>query len=176
MWAEGRLISSEYLAQQRHMHQQGIYGDSGKKWAKTVAALAKQYDCKTVLDYGCGVAGIKDRLNGTLEVSEYDPAIPGKDAHPYPADLVACVDVLEHIEPRFLGGVLDNIRAITQRVAFFVIATRAAGKTLPDGRNAHLIIKDPEWWKLQMLGRFNLLSQINHSEVEWRVVLEPIHG
>jgi hypothetical protein len=79
-------------------------------------------------------------------VFEYDPGIPGKDHLPKPADLVVCTDVLEHIEPELLDGVLRHLYLLAGRGAYLVIATRLARELLPDGRNAHLIVQEPPWW------------------------------
>ena len=58
-----------------------------------------------------------------------------------------CSDVLEHVEPEYLDNVLETIRSLTEKVAYFVIATSLDGtKTLPDGRDPHLIVEDGEWW------------------------------
>ena len=38
-----------------------------------------------------------------------------------------------------------SIRA--KKFVFFAISTRAAKKTLPDGRNAHLTVQSPDWWQ-----------------------------
>ena len=80
-------------------------------------------------------------------IREYDPAVPGKDAEPQPADLVICTDVLEHIEPDCLNDVLDHIRQVSLKYAFVNVSTRPAVKFLQDGRNAHLIIQPADWWR-----------------------------
>jgi len=134
------LITANYRDQQVQMHRRP-YGGSGWKWADRVQEL--RLPGESVLDYGCG--------QGTLgkhcpDILEYDPAIPGKDYPPDPAGLVVCTDVLEHVEPDCLKDVLKDLRRLTLRMAFVVIATRKANKTLPDGRNAHLIIQPPAWW------------------------------
>jgi predicted SAM-dependent methyltransferase len=81
-----------------------------------------------------------------MEVRYYDPAVHGRDEEPEPADLISCIDVLEHIEPEKLRAVLDHIHSLMERVGYFVIALRPAEKRLPDGRNAHLIIDNAHWW------------------------------
>jgi len=52
---------------------------------------------------------------------------------------------LEHVEPDRLGNVLDHIRRLSGKGCYIVIATRPAAAILPDGRNAHLIVKDADW-------------------------------
>jgi len=46
-----------------------------------------------------------------------DPAFPEYRAS-RPADLVCCLDVLEHIAPDYVSAVLTDFRAITQRFGF----------------------------------------------------------
>lgn len=146
------LISPGYVALQRELHArpQG-YGGKGKKWAETVVALVKRYDAISVLDYGCGQGSLKVQLQafremGAVRLSEYDPAIAGKDGPPDFADLVVCTDVLEHIEPERLSKVLEHVRMLARKAAFLVVALDPANKTLADGRNAHLILESPAWW------------------------------
>jgi 2-polyprenyl-3-methyl-5-hydroxy-6-metoxy-1,4-benzoquinol methylase len=74
------------------------------------------------------------------------------DAAPEPHDIVACTDVLEHIEPDCLDDVLKDIRRCTKKVAFLLIATRPAIKVLADGRNAHLIQQPYTWWRTSHRG------------------------
>ncbi len=78
---------------------------------------------------------------------EYDPAIPHKDTPPRPADFVVCIDVLEHIEPDYLDTVLEDLARCTLGVGYLVICTTKSIKTLPDGRNTHLIVQDEVWWR-----------------------------
>lgn len=149
-------ISPAYLDQQRALHAAPRgYGGKGSKWAAAVAALARAYQATSVLDYGCGQGSLGIALRAAplgLEVRDYDPAIPGKDGPPEPADLVVCTDVLEHIEPDRLDVVLTDLRRMARRVVFAVIATRPSNKTLPDGRNAHLILEDAAWWVTRLTG------------------------
>ncbi len=90
------------------------------------------------------------RSSSGWDVREYDPGIIGKDALPKPADLVIATDVLEHIEPELLGNVLEHIRSLARLGVFLNIATSPAREILPDGRNAHLIIRPPAWWREEL--------------------------
>lgn len=150
-----RLISDEYLLQQREMHSRPRgYGGGGYKWAVQVASLAGRIGAHTILDYGCGQGTLAPLLRGDFTVREYDPAIPSKCETPKAADIVVCTDVLEHVEPEHLNAVLENIRYLTLKAALLVIACRPANKLLADGRNAHLIIEPSAWW----IKRINALA------------------
>jgi hypothetical protein len=98
-----------------------------------------------MLDYGCGKGLLAKSLD--FPIWEYDPAIPGKDNPPNPADLVVCIDALEHIEPDYLSAVLFDLSRCVKKVGYFIINTKEAIKKLPDGRNTHLIVEGKEWWK-----------------------------
>ncbi|MHC4302579.1 MAG: hypothetical protein ACYS7Y_35410 [Planctomycetota bacterium] len=75
---------------------------------------------------------------------------------PAPAEMVACIDVLEHVEPDCLDAVMDHLEELTERLLFCTVHTGPAGKKLPDGRNAHLIQHPPEWWLPKFIERFHL--------------------
>lgn len=147
------LISAAYVEQNRKLHASAKYGVSGRLSCDDVKAFAEQLAAFGMLDYGAGQGTLKAALveagfKGPIE--EYDPAIKGKDGRPKPADLVTCTDVLEHCEPEKLEAVLAHIYSLTKVAAFFAIATRPATKTLPDGRNAHLIIEEPAFWRAKI--------------------------
>jgi len=116
--------------------------------------IAQLLNTRDILDYGCGQRTLEQALG--FPIRNYDPAIPGLDTPPEPADLVVCTDVLEHIEPECLDDVLDDLRRVTRKVGFFVIANRPAKKILPDGRNAHLIQEGIDWWRPRIAARFAL--------------------
>jgi hypothetical protein len=152
------LISAEYLKLQQEMHSRPEgYGGSGRKQAQRVLNFAKELQVPRILDYGCGRGTLKEalkRLGAKQDIIEYDPAIKGKNILPKPAELVVCTDVLEHIEPDKLDDVLKHLFALCKQAAYFVIATRPANKIMADGRNAHLLVRNPFWWvnKIESVG------------------------
>lgn len=154
------LITDNYREINRALHENEHYGRGGGGWHKTAKGLMCMYDTKDVLDYGCGKGRLNERLHG--QIKEYDPAIRGKDTPPEPADIVMCTDVLEHIEPECLYDVLLDLKRVTKKVGFYTIALREARKTLPDGRNAHLIVKDAKWW----LGMVREHFTIHHIDTD----------
>lgn len=161
------LISPEYLEQQKTLHLQDVsYGISGMSYASDIAGLIFNEGIATVLDYGCGKGTLKKALaNEDIDcvVTEYDPAIPGKDHDPEPAELVVCTDVLEHIEEDKLDNVLHHLRSKAMRFIAIVVSNRPALKSLPDGRNAHTIIRDGRWWE-ERLSKYMKIERSAYSE------------
>lgn len=160
-----KLISDQYVEQNKSLHGAGNFGVSGYKWAPTVGWIIHHHQIKHVLDYGAGQQTLKNALKERFEVRIdcYDPAIPGLATPPSSAELLTCTDVLEHIEPENIDNVLDHIRSIATRYVFLVIPTGPAAKTLPDGRNAHLIQQPVQWWLPKLISRFDLISLNNAS-------------
>lgn len=163
------LISPEYVQLNRELHETTTaYGKSSGKFVEPIIQLASKYDCADILDYGCGKGLLKQGIGS--KVREYDPAMGKLDKSP--ADLVVCTDVMEHIEPEFLDEVLDDLMALTKKVAFITVCHREAGKFLSDGRNAHLIIQPPAWWLPKFMDRFNLVKYDTLPKKTFLLVLE----
>jgi hypothetical protein len=133
------------------MHENPGYGVASIGWADYVRELIDELGATDILDYGCGKERLK-KFSGR-DMRGYDPAIPGLDEPPEPAELVFCIDVLEHIEPEFLDSVLDDLKRVVLDKAFITIDTIPAGKFLPDGRNAHLIQEKEGWWRPKIESR-----------------------
>lgn len=170
--AKPELISAEYRSLNSQLHEINLaYGVGGGKHADTVQKLAAGFKTQpSILDYGCGKGYLAKAL--PFPIWEYDPAIHEKSESPRPADLVVCTDVLEHIEPEKLLFVLDDLRRCVKAVGFFVIHTGPARKTLPDGRNTHLIQRDKAWWKAK-LSKFFTVGQMTLVGPELYTVVGP---
>lgn len=138
------------------MHETPEYGTNGHRFVRHVVEIAKILNTRDILDYGCGKRTLEEALG--YPIKNYDPCIAGLDTEPEPADLVVCSDVLEHIEPDFLDAVLDDLARVTKQTIYMVIDTGEARKTLPDGRNAHLIQEGAAWWIPKIIARFELYS------------------
>ena len=152
------MISPEYLAEQQRLHENPKYGVASTLFAPIVAQLIRENGWHSVHDYGAGKRRLKEALDGfgvKVEYSAYDPVFP-EYGSPQPADLVCCIDVLEHIEPDHLDAVLDDLQRITT-IGFLTIHTGAALKVLSDGRNAHLIQKPSSWWLPKLCERFEIV-------------------
>ena len=147
------LITPEYREMNAKLHERADYGISGEKWAPLVKEILRQDSYSSILDYGCGKRTLEKALG--FPIQNYDPCIPGLERKD-PADLVVCTDVLEHIEPECIDAVLDDLRAHTRKTAFLVIATKPANKTLPDGRNAHILQRPYQWWLPKLWERWEM--------------------
>lgn len=168
---KAELISGEYRELNARLHRENLaYGVGGDKHAKTVVKFAERIKTKDILDYGCG----KGRLQRALpfHIAEYDPAIPGKEESPKPADLVICTDVLEHIEPEKLFFVLSDLARCVRLAGYFTIHMGPAQKVLADGRNAHLIQKGRKWWE-HKLRQFFRVGKVFEVGPELHVLVGP---
>lgn len=152
-------ISEEYRVEQQKLHATENYGVASSKYAELVRTLLDFGECGSLSDYGAGRCNLKRALGdkaSSLDYRPYDPAFP-EYGEPRPADLVACIDVLEHIEPDLLDTCLDQIVAVTRRLVLLTVHTGPARKTLSGGRNAHLIQKPLRWWLPKVGQRFDII-------------------
>jgi hypothetical protein len=156
------LISEAYRRMQVELHKNPNYGVASVEYAPLVAQLMDAVGTRELLDYGAGKGRLGDTLRQhasvPLTIHHYDPAIAKWSQPPQPCGFVACIDVLEHIEPELLDNVLDDLRRVTAGYGVFTVDTGPAGKTLLDGRNAHLIQQPPAWWLPKILARFDLVQ------------------
>ena len=168
-------ISVDYLEQQKQLHQNPDYGVASLLYAPLVIQLVDKIGAKSISDYGAGKCNLKKKINelGRFDFQYYpfDPVFP-EYGDPQEADLVCCVDVLEHIEPFYLKAVLQDLSRITKKVGLFTIHTGPAVKHLSDGRNAHLIQKPASWWLPQLCEYFEI-AQLERIPVGFWVVVEP---
>ena len=168
-------ISAGYLALQKQLHENPNYGAASLAYAPIVADIIRKTGAKSLSDYGAGKCNLQRGLasNGIVDFDyfPYDPAFSDY-GDPRPADLVCCIDVLEHIEPDFVDAVIADLAAITVRYGFFSIATGPAKKVLADGRNAHLIQKPSSWW-LPRLCTFFEIIQLMPDAHGFSVVVTP---
>lgn len=156
------LISEDYRKMQEQLHENPNYGVASVHYAPMVAEVIEAVHATEILDYGAGKGRLgqtlKQHIHRPLVIHHYEPARTEWSAPPAPCGFVACIDVLEHIEPDLLDNVLDDLQRVTQNVGVFTVHTGAAVKFLPDGRNAHLIQKPPTWWLRKFLDRFDLVT------------------
>ena len=165
----------ELLSMYREMHLQGekflgisagktFDGRSLKSQARRIKQLIEKTGAVTVLDYGSGKGrqydpkplqidgegawdGVLDYW-GVDEVVCFDPAYP-----PYsnpPSERfhgVISTDVLEHCPEDDIPWIVDEMFSFAERFVFATIACYPARKRLPNGENAHVTLRDPDWWR-----------------------------
>jgi len=160
-------ITPEYQLEQQRLHQNPSYGVASLHFAPIVEKLLKETRFQSLLDYGAGKRRLREALSEPLRTlnctyQACDPAYP-EYGEPSPADLVCCIDVLEHVEEDFLDDILNELRICTRGLAFLTIHMGPAGKTLSDGRNAHLIQKPQSWWLPRVSRHFNVIHLESHN-------------
>lgn len=169
-------ISAAYLSMQQEMHRNPHYGVASKALAPAVRSVIKRYGIRSLADYGAGKCNLRKALRERgvwrLDYFPYDPAFP-EYGPPRPAQLVCCIDVLEHIEEDFLPQVLLELQSITQQYGFFSVHCGPARKTLPDGRNAHIIQKPSSWW-LPRLCEYFEVAELQPSPGGFWVLVTPL--
>lgn len=171
------LITDDYKAQQEKLHAVGNYGVTAKKYGAMVSKLVDKIEAEHLLDYGCGSnRSLTETLapNRDFIYQAYDPCVPEYSEAPVPADIVVCIDVLEHIESDLLDNVLDHLAELTQQILFCSINTGPAGKTLEDGRNAHLIQEPLPWWVPKLWERFTIQTVQVAGPQEFFVIAQAI--
>jgi len=153
------IIAPEYQAQLVAMHNQGRFV-RGSKMLDVMRPVIEQYQPASILDFGCGHGALIDGTRQAcphIHVDGYDPGNHQYSQVPEQSfDMIVSNDVFEHIEPEYLSTTLQLINNKMNMVGWFRIACYPAKKTLPDGRNAHLIVELPEWWRDQLLENMNV--------------------
>lgn len=149
------LITKEYqdLLQEMHKKDAG-WAKSGTRFLDRVTTLIQIFEPQSILDYGCGKGALASALNKefpNIPISLYDPGIPQFSTEPPECDMVICTDVLEHVEPAFIGKVLDHISKKTKQIAYFIVHTGDCGHKLPDGRPAHILQREQVWWEEEIV-------------------------
>jgi hypothetical protein len=166
-------ISPQYLVLQQQLHLNPNYGVASVAYAPLVKEILGATQARSLSDYGAGKQNLKKALRDLgkcdFEYFPYDPAFPAYGP-PRAADLVCCIDVLEHVEPEFVEAVLADLASITGRIGFFSIATGPAAKVLADGRNAHLIQKPSSWWLPKLCRYFEIIQLERDAHGFWTLV------
>ena len=160
------IINKSYQEQLYQLHHTGKF-DSGHKRYSWVEELINQYQPSTLLDFGCGKGGLITAIqehHPAISCSGYDPGNEQFNQFPNTEfDMVISTDAIEHIEPAYLNDTLSVINRLMQRCGFFRIACDPAKKFLPDGRNAHLIVESPDWWREKIQSTMNV--DIAHEKI-----------
>lgn len=151
------FYSDGYIEQIKKLHKDKTrprgFGGKVKDLGQFYFYLDK-WNPNTLLDYGCGkgiILSILKQEHKNIIFSGYDPAVIEYATIPnVPVDCVFSNDVLEHIEPQYIDNVIQHINSLAKKNIWLRIDTMPARKFLPDGRNAHLILQDSNWWTLKL--------------------------
>jgi SAM-dependent methyltransferase len=153
------IINQDYKDQLATMHSQGQFV-RGSKIFVSVQPFLEQYQPTSVLDFGCGHGALMASIQQAypdMRVEGYDPGNPAHNQVPKRSfDAVISADVFEHVEPEHLAKTLKLINDKMIIAGWFRIACYPAKKHLPDGRNAHLIVESPDWWREQLLANMDI--------------------
>lgn len=127
------------------------WGSTGERNAgQDIIRFLARRQCGSLLDFGCGTGSLGRAIQSvfpSMEVAYYDPGRPEYDKIPKgPWDTIVSADVLEHVEPEQIDATLAWMRNNATKYMFHHIACDPCSLILPDGRNAHLIVQNPDWW------------------------------
>ena len=156
-----KTLSDDYQGLlEKQIKERPDFGESSLRYAPMVAELINSNSITQVLDYGAGegqlVEALKPHLAHDITVQLYEPALANCSERPVSAEMVTCIDVLHCVEPDYIDSVLDDLKALTKKMAFLTILTEAADLELLDGRNTALIQSPAEWWLSKLMERFTL--------------------
>lgn len=161
-----KIISKSYQDEQKALHKNPNYGVASLSFAPLVAEIMKKNNLSSLSDYGAGklrlLEGLKKQELGNFNYLPFDPAFP-EYGEPKRAEMVCCIDVLEHVEPEYIAPTLKILSQLTAKVGFFSIHIGAAGKTLSDGRNAHLTQQPTSWWLPKLCRHFDIIQLKHHK-------------
>lgn len=146
---------------------------TGQQYGAMVSSMLDKLELDTLLDYGCGS---NLSLTKTLKPKRpftyhgYDIGVPKYADPPVPAQMVVCIDVLEHIEPECLESVMDHLEELTEVVLFATVHMGPSTKVMDDGRNAHLIQQPMAWWLPKFSDRFDIQTAQITSQTGFFVI------
>ena len=148
---------------QRMLSAEEAYpGNELPKFIQPIKKLIDEHGARTILDYGAG----KDRQYdprttmpdgrvfpdiksywGVERITCYDPAVPEHDTLPdTPSDGVVSTDMLEHCYAGDVPWIVREMFSLANRFVFANVACYPAKARLPSGENAHITIREPQWW------------------------------
>lgn len=157
--------------------EQTFPGSSLGAHVTQIKRLIDATGARTILDYGAGkgmqyrpqeifVDGrhVADGIAEYWDVDEvrcFDPGYAPHSALPQGRfDGVVCTDVLEHCPEDDLPWILDEIFGYAKLFAYLNVACFPARKTLPNGENAHVTVRPPQWWRALVAA---------HATVRWEL-------
>lgn len=141
--------SQSYQKTLKELHQSKAFGNKSGI-PKEVIDCIEKYQVTSFLDFGCGKGYFLEALKAkypSIEIHGFDPGNNNFQTLPDKVDMIYSSDVLEHIEPDKLEETIKDLKLRCSKVMYHLIACHPAKRIMNDGRNAHLIIHLPEWWR-----------------------------
>ena len=171
-------ISQDYVDELKILHDKKTFGTAARLPVRFIDLVEKN-NLKSILDFGCGKGNATTAMREKwpdITVYSYDPVTSPIDL-PEQVDIVYSSDVLEHVEPNEIKQTLKNLFNIS-KYQYHYIACHLAKKSLSDGRNAHLIVEDGDWWEDKFTQHLGDEWKITHSETVTKVgkVKKPVNG
>jgi len=139
-------------------------GKSTRPFAKLIKKIIVENKYNSLLDYGCGKGkyyfekfnfegekfpNLKDYWN--INTNLYDPCYKKfNNLIKKKVDVSICIDVLEHIPLEDLDWVLSEFISLTNKFVFINVSCSPAVSLLPNGKNAHINLQKPQWWKSKL--------------------------
>lgn len=166
----------KYQALYKQLHNKGKY-DGKARFVSQFTELVKETKSQSMLDYGCG-KGLH-YTEGKVHLENdwgftptlYDPAVPGIDKLPEEKfDIVYTTEVLEHIPESHIDQTLDYIFSHANKLIFMSACLCLAVKKLPNGENAHCLVKSPKWWE-EKLDHYVKKYQTKEKGVQVHLIL-----
>tara|TARA_R110000823_G_scaffold57072_2_gene138498 strand:- start:224 stop:727 length:504 start_codon:yes stop_codon:yes gene_type:complete len=146
------LISHTHAQRYRDYYARTEIASRPNRWQQTIEILAHAIGAESVLDYGCGGAVSLGRYMD-MDVRNYDPGLPEHAAEPEPADIVVCLDVLEHIETDTEQDVIRHLESLALKALFITVSCQESqSKKLPDGTPWHSHVRPQEYWRQVFAG------------------------
>jgi SAM-dependent methyltransferase len=156
--------SNSYKEMLKELHESKAFGNKSSIPQEVIDCIEK-YQITSILDFGCGkgnfLSTLKDRYPN-IEVFGFDPGNDIFSTLPDKVDMIYSSDVLEHIEPDYLIETLADLKTRCSKIMYHLIACHPAKRIMNDGRNAHLIIENPDWWRSKL------------QSVEYQIISEKI--
>ena len=150
--------SDSYKNTLRELHQSKAFGNKSGIPQEVIDCIEK-YQVKSFLDFGCGkgyfLQALKEKYPD-IEIFGFDPANENFQKLPDSVDMIYSSDVFEHIEPENLEETVLDLKSRCKKVMYHLIACHPAKRIMNDGRNAHLIIQPPDWWRRLLTANLHL--------------------
>jgi hypothetical protein len=117
--------------------------------------MLRQFQVSTLLDYGCGGGNYElpgfDGESSAKEFFDLEEVFSFQPARyidqRQKADAVLCFDLLEHLFIADLQATVRDMFSLADRLLIVHVSCYAAVSALPNGENAHVTVRPPQWWK-----------------------------